>query len=243
MSGPPVVRLYGGSSPGVGRERNEDSFVCCTPVGAAAALAVVGDGIGGHKFGDLASYILCRRLLAGFQGECPQLTAPEAGQAFLAGALERINRLMYARNCRDRLPRPMGTTVVAAIFFADAVVIANAGDSRMFEYLPGHGLRQLTTDHIPEPGRYPHMSKEMLQNAILRAVGISCCLKPDIRILPRAPGARYLLCSDGLGRVVASTRIFELLEAVPDPRAAISQLFRQAILDGSRDNITAILTA
>ena len=236
-----ALQLFGASNPGVARRKNEDNFLCCAPPGAPCALAVVADGIGGHQRGDLASFIICRRLLLDFRREYRTLIDSEIGRLFLTRRIQAINQLLCDRNDRERAPRPMGSTIVAALFLSDAVVVANAGDSRLYEYLPGSPLRQLTTDHVPTRTQYPHLEERMLRNAILRAVGTSPCLRLDVQVVPRPATARYLLCSDGLSRPVSDQLMAQILSENADPRLAVSRLLRQAIVGNGRDNITAIL--
>ena len=55
------------------------------------------------------------------------------------------------------------------------------------------------------------------------------------------PGDIYLLCSDGLSRMVAAEEIEATLQSTTDLDAATKTLIDIANRGGGRDNITAIL--
>ncbi len=233
------IRLYGASNIGV-RPRNEDNFICCTPPDGACALAVVADGIGGHHRGDLASFIICHRMLLAFQKNYKSLTSAEAGSAFLQSTIMAINQAIYSRNRGEEEHRPMGSTIVAALFFEKEIVVCHAGDSRLYEWSPRAPLRQLTCDHVPTAKEYSDADLARYANAILRAVGTTASLRLDMQTLPRRAGSRYLLCSDGLYRPVEDMGIAKLI-AESDSRRAASLMLRQALVSNGRDNITGIL--
>ena len=55
-------RFAAESISGLVRKNNEDSFLIAAPRGRKTALAVVADGVGGHRHGEIVSYISCRDL-------------------------------------------------------------------------------------------------------------------------------------------------------------------------------------
>ena len=63
----------------------------------------------------------------------------------------------------------------------------------------------------------------------------------DVQVESPLPGDVYLLCSDGLSRMVAAEEIESTLLSTPDLDAATKTLTDLANRGGGRDNITVIL--
>jgi serine/threonine protein phosphatase PrpC len=77
-------------------------------------------------------------------------------------------------------------------------------------------------------------------HAITKAVGAQRRLELEVRRDEVRPGDRFLLCSDGLTRVLPDAQIGAALDG-QEPAAAV-QLLIQATLDGGApDNVTALL--
>ncbi|MBS1370724.1 MAG: serine/threonine-protein phosphatase [Lentisphaeria bacterium] len=240
------VIMAGESNLGLHRKRNEDNFCCYVPPGRDNALAVVADGVGGHSNGAVASLICCRDLAEAFR--CLPAGRPmpvESTAAFLRDTIREINKKVFDRNFFEQVRRPMSSTIVAAVFLRETVLLASAGDSRMYEYHPSDGLVQLSTDHsfsaefAREHGFLPPGS-ETMKNLIARAVGPRSELEPELHALPRRKESRYLLCSDGASGCVPAETLCSIMAESATPRQAVDRIMRRVLLTGARDNITAI---
>ena len=241
------IRLAGESTPGLVRKQNEDAFVCLVPPGGRAALAVVADGIGGHVNGGTASLICCRDLVRAFERRGTGFPGGAAeAEAFLEETVLAVNEKLFRRNRIECQARPMGSTVVAALFFADQMVVASAGDSRLYELGEDGTLHQLTTDHTfaaefaREYGYELNFSDDM-SNIIARAVGPQRNLELDIFRRPRPARSRYFLCSDGASRYLPDPDLAGILAESRTPRDAVNVIMRRVLLSGGRDNITAMV--
>src|SRR6185503_19627381 len=94
---------------------------------------------------------------------------------------------------------------------------------------------QMTRDHIlqqQEPGQE--------STAITRAVGVQDTLALDLRRERVAAGDRFLLCSDGLTRVVPEPDIEALMNAV-DIDGAVRGLISATLSAGAPDNVTVMV--
>ena len=236
------LEIAGESNTGPVRHHNEDNILIYAPPQASAVLAVIADGIGGHSRGEIASYICCRDLMLAAVNLDSRLWNGE----FLRSVLQKSNERIFDFNFKSRRIRPMGCTVAAAIFTADKVITASAGDSRIYEYCRGREkpLRQLTTDHRPEgfeellhSGKLKHIS------LVSRSIGTAKHLDLDIQEIPRPPAAKYLLCSDGLYNHQPNQVLAGILGSDLPPRQAVSALVRGAMLAGEKDNISVICAA
>ncbi len=239
------VRFAGESNRGLVMERNEDNFFWVARRGDRAALAAVADGVGGCREGDVASFVCCRRMLGAWQKLDTGRLTPDGAADFLRRVLDDVNAEFCEHNCGVRDGTSLATTVAAAVFFSEDVVIAHAGDSRVYRYLPGEGLAQLTEDHslqavMDRGGPDAPLPAGASGNWLYRSVGSRRRLRLDSVKLPRAPLSRYLLCSDGISRSLDAGEISGALRDSDDPAAAVNRLMRAALLAGGRDNITLI---
>ena len=125
------------------RKQNEDA-VGLFKNQANQTLAVLADGMGGHKAGEIASEIA----LSFFSGEwkdTEELTSADEAEEWLDDRIRLANQKVYRYAKENPDCQGMGTTVIAAIFLADNISIAHIGDSRC--YLLSDELKQVTMDH------------------------------------------------------------------------------------------------
>ena len=93
------LRFAGESITGLVRHHNEDSFLIAAPVGKRASLAVVADGVGGHRHGEIVSYISCRELGRAFYNYPEKALLQEGGaERFLADTVGMLNRRIFRMN-------------------------------------------------------------------------------------------------------------------------------------------------
>lgn len=239
------IIIAGESNLGLLRKRNEDNFVLASLPDRPTALAVVADGIGGHRDGDIASRMCCEVLGGSYLDAMRSMRLPQDGVNFFRRALGNVNRELQHRSAASQLALPMGSTVIAALFFDRQLVLVSSGDSRCYEYRPQTGLRQLNTDHVAPPdllAKLPRMTEvcKLSGSPLVQAIGLRENLEADIEILDRAPDSRYIFCSDGLYRGVTEEKIRAILDESETSRQAVGSLMRQALMAGGRDNITII---
>lgn len=222
---------------GTVRKINEDAYLDNPELG----LWVVADGMGGHEAGDVAS----RMVVDSFRN----LTFPTSRQQFLDDLLVRLQTVNsdlqdYAEeNARSGV---VGSTVVILVGFEDQCTCLWAGDSRI--YLLREGLlRQVTRDHsqVEELISLGLLDRKEAEshpagNVITRAVGAADSLAVDVVSHGLHDGDIYLLCSDGLNKVVPDREICEILRHGGGQSTAQS-LIDRALYHGARDNVTAVV--
>jgi len=242
------LRIAGESNIGLIRKNNEDCFGFVETNSERGSLAVVADGVGGHIDGDLASMITTRELVRNFlnAAENPLHSLNDVTNFFKEG-IAKVNKRIFRRNLSESLNRPMCTTLVAAAFFDSSIVIANIGDSRMYEFDRAEKeLMQLTVDHsaIKEYRRNygkPIEDPETLQHAIAKAIGTRLDIEPDIKIVKYKPDSIYFLCTDGCYRYLKPEKTVEVLAQAKHPREALNFFMRESLISGGNDNITIIM--
>ena len=230
------LRMAAATHVGVDRQVNQDSYA------TAPGLAVVADGMGGHRGGEVASAIAAKEMISRFS--VPELDA-------LVTGVEHANRRILDEAAADPNLHGMGTTVVALglIEVADGVALGaiNVGDSRMYR-LTGNVLEQLTEDHslveaLVREGRITAAEAEVhpQRNIVTRALGVIEHVEVDsFHFVPKI-GDRYLLCSDGLFNEVDAHTIATILATEADPEVATQKLIAAANEGGGRDNITTVI--
>jgi protein phosphatase len=232
-----LVTAVGRTDPGLKRKHNEDAYAILED----HHLFVIADGMGRHAAGEVASQLCVDAISEAFRTESfgpprePRL--PHRASKLRGAILLANDRVLTAANENDEYTG-MGTTVVCAYFSQNnqRVYIAHVGDSRCYR-LRGGKLIQLTTDHTLGAAGIKGVSASVLS----RAVGIEENVDVDVNMESPLPGDVYLLCSDGLSRMVSNEEMGATLQSAPTLEEATKILVDKANQGGGRDNITTIL--
>jgi serine/threonine protein phosphatase PrpC len=218
-----AYRSAAASSVGRVRRINQDCFIEHPQSG----LWVVADGVGGHRDGDAASRMVCDAFADFLQTGSFDDTIQAVGDR-----MDDVNAQLVRSAAASLLGDASSSTVVVLLVRGSRCAVLWAGDSRAYRWRDGRFI-QLTRDHsVEQAGSDSH--------AITKAVGAQRRLELEVRRDEVRPGDRFLLCSDGLTRVLPDAQIGAALDG-QEPAAAV-QLLIQATLDGGApDNVTALL--
>lgn len=234
------------------RARQEDSFAFgnamdVTEIRRRGMLAVMADGMGGLADGKRVSENAVAGLLAGFnemdrQGDL----AAQLGQC----VLDTSDKIY------DQFQGAGGTTLVAGIFFREALYWVSVGDS--FIYLKrGQKLYRLNREQNYRTQLYLECVRAGRldpSEANADPDGHRLCqflgkdevdeLDLSFRPLPLQNGDVLLLCSDGVGGVLDENALLECLRT-GDPAQACTRIGEriQALGRRSQDNYTALVVA
>lgn len=217
------------------RENNEDA-VHPPHDGLAAEPLLVGvaDGLGGARFGEVASRIAIDTAVA-VPGE-PWRRVRAANSAVLEAVLQKPHLA------------GMGTTLTLAMLdTAGHVEVGHVGDSRAY-LLSEDGFKRLTVDHTHvqeeiDAGRLTEKAaRTHPQRAYLtRALGFESDLAIDSHRCELGLDNRLLLCSDGLTSMLTDARIADILGATGSPSAVAWELIEAANAEGGHDNISVVV--
>ncbi|WP_223588573.1 Stp1/IreP family PP2C-type Ser/Thr phosphatase [Neobacillus bataviensis] len=209
-------------------------------------LAIVADGMGGHRAGDVASKMTVTYLQEKWEQAQGLNTADQAEEWLKSNILE-VNRLLYEHARSNEECEGMGTTIEAVIATDNFTSIAHVGDSRCY-ILNDSGFQQLTDDHtwVNELVRTGQISKEDAEhhprkNWILRALGTEQDVKIDIKTIMFEEGDYLLICSDGLSNKVSDTEMVQILQNQTTLEQKAQSLIIMANDNGGEDNITLII--
>lgn len=247
--------------PGMKGKQNEDRYAVSshtyqlqTPL--HSTLAIISDGIGGHRAGEIAAEMsveLISRKIAE--------SNPLRPQAALKEAIIATSQAVREEALKDLSKRGMGATCACAWILGDRLYVASVGDSRVY-LIRGERIRQLTVDHtwiqeavdkglltMEEAAGHPN------QHVIRRFLGSETPPMPDMRLffdphdsdeeaklrqgMRLEPGDYVILCSDGLTDLVADWEILARVKQL-QIEEALNGLVDLANSRGGHDNITVI---
>lgn len=234
-----LIAAKGDSDRGKRRRENEDS-VLFEP---ERALFAVADGMGGYAGGRVASSLAVDRLREAFESESftgpldAKRELPRRGRELASAVVQSNVAVRQAALASPELAH-MGTTLVAARFSPNnqRVYIAHVGDSRCYRFRGG-ALRQLTVDHTMRQAGLVGPGADHLSQAI----GVTQRLTIDLIVDKPLPNDVYLLCSDGLTKMVPDVDIAQLLLGEPDIESAVYGLIERANDRGGRDNVSVVV--
>jgi len=219
-----VLAHYGTTEAGMVRPNNEDALLA--DEGKDAGLFAVAAGMGGHKAGEVAS--------------------------FLARAIHKADRTILA--CRDDGEfAGMGTTVVAVRFREDGTggltaEVAHVGDSRAYHPARGepptaHRRPLFRRGYLVRSGDISagEAATHPLRNALTRVPGTGQAAV-ERTTFEAWPGDRVVLCSDGLPDAVSEAEMSTTLGSYPgDPESTARALTAAALAAGGPDNVTVVV--
>lgn len=233
-----VVSGFARSDRGRKRKCNEDAYL----IQRDEPLFVVADGMGGHNAGDVASQLAVDTFQVAFEtknfGKPLHSGWPRRGDE-LVRCMHLANTAIYEKSLTNPAYKGMGTTLVAVRASPNKarVYIAHVGDSRCYRMRDGQ-LYQLTEDHtlgnlLGKTGKEARF--------LARAVGVRPDVPVDLTIDISKPGDVYVVCSDGLTKMVSDERILALAMDNEDLDACAQRMIDEANARGGKDNITAIV--
>lgn len=242
------MQFWGLTDAGNVRTQNQDDYRV-EQLGENALLAVVCDGMGGAKSGNVASRLAGEVFLEEVKRSFRESMTPSEAEKVLRSAATLANISVFEHAQISEEFSGMGTTLVACLVYPGGTVVLNIGDSRAY-HVNTDGIHRVTMDHsvvelmvlrgelTPEQAK-THPSK----NLITRAVGTSKQVLADAFHPQTQPGDCILLCSDGLSNQMSDQEI--LFEVAHGSRLddCCQRLLEIAKDRDAPDNVTAVLIA
>ena len=251
------------SHQGMTGKNNEDRYAVAsfhvgekdrTPV----LFAVLADGIGGHKGGEVAAELAVNHIMQN-AARCDG----KFSRFVIEQAVNEASGAIASHSANNESLKGMGATCAVAWIIDNKLHTAYVGDSRIY-LLRGGRIQQLTIDHswvqeaiekgilTPEAAReHPNV------HVIRRYLGSPVPPEPDFRLnLFDGEGAHHaennqgtelqpndvvLLCTDGLTDLVWNDEILEIVRTRSNLKEASRALVNVANERGGHDNITVIL--
>lgn len=242
---------------GLRKKTNQDS-ICIRRAAVfgrgEAILAVVCDGMGGLKKGEVASATAVNAFGAWFDANLSRL--PSFSNSDFAQVRRQWEQLVDKLhqgllNYAQKNMTQLGTTIAAFFAYGDRYLTMNVGDSRIYERK--NALRQMTEDQslvareiaagriTEEESRY-HPQR----NILLQCLGAGDHVIPVFTEGKVQGNALYLLCTDGMSHEVSPKELEERFQAVylnskDAMTSALREVTELCMARGEMDNITSIL--
>jgi serine/threonine protein phosphatase PrpC len=231
-----AIRHYAASHAGTVRTVNQDAWLCRPEIG----LFAVADGVGGHGQGEIAS----QRVVAALN-LIPTSIPAECRIMAVRDRLQSAHRALLEEGATPA--DALASTIVVLMLHGDHFACLWAGDSRAYLLRDGE-LCRLTNDHsvvqdLITAGAITEAEAAVdpRRHVITRAVGAGEPELPiDKAVGKTIPGDRFLLCSDGLYKMLATDEVAEMLSG---PGNVARVLLEAALARQARDNVTVVFAA
>ena len=221
------------SHAGAVRSLNEDAYLEAPDLG----LWAIADGMGGHEAGELAS----RLVIDALDTIRPETTCE--------GMVRQVRERLAVANWRIRevsatrfYGRLIGSTAAVLVICGGTGVCLWAGDTRVYRYR-GRVLDRLTRDHSRTEEliamgvlEVQDAADSRFSNIITRAVGVEDHLELEVRAESLEAADLFLMCSDGLNKVVTDEEIGEAMRSAGI--GAATALLELALSRAPTDNVT-----
>jgi serine/threonine protein phosphatase PrpC len=240
----------GRSDIGLVRRSNQDAFVTLDHL----SFWAVADGMGGHIGGDIAAQTAVATVKARAELFAGPLQDGHGQPAeFLTDLVVQAHAAIHGRAKLESKLKGMGTTIVMILILPTpmpTVHVAHVGDSRAYQFRAGT-LTQLTRDHTLIE---TYMERGLLtaalarthpeRHVLTRALGMAAPALPDITSHSLEAQDLFILCSDGLTKMLEDQDIQDTLrKAHGDPIRACDLLISESLARGGEDNVTVVVIA
>ena len=229
---------------GKAREMNQDYYSIPSSE-SDLQLYILADGMGGYNGGEIASRLAAETTKNYIQNNFKKIEHDkEAILKLVKDAMEYANMVVYEESKKDENLQGMGTTLDVCFIYNSKIYIGHVGDSRIY-LIKKDIARKITKDHsyvqqfvedkkITREEAEHHPKKNML----LKALGCTSYVEPDIRARNLEKDDILLMCSDGLTNMVEESKIYEVVRENKEKAPEI--LVNLANNAGGYDNITVI---
>ena len=240
------MRILAKSDIGKAREMNQDSYYISDLENDDIKLYILADGMGGYKGGEIASSLAVANTRNYIFNNFKNIKKDREGiLQLIKEAIEYANEIVCEKAKENEELQDMGTTLDVCLIYNNKVFIGHVGDSRVYR-IRKNIIRRITTDHsyveklvkegtITKEEAYNHPKKNML----MKALGCSALVEPDVLCKGFLKDDILLMCSDGLTNMLRESEIYSLL--LNNPNNPEEALIENANNLGGYDNITTII--
>lgn len=229
---------------GKAREMNQDYYSIPSSK-SDLQLYILADGMGGYNGGEIASRLAAETTKNYIQNNFKKIEHDkEAILKLVKDAMEYANMVVYEESKKDENLQGMGTTLDVCFIYNSKIYIGHVGDSRIY-LIKKDIARKITKDHsyVQQLVEDKKITREEAEhhpkkNMLLKALGCTSYVEPDIRARNLEKDDILLMCSDGLTNMVEESKIYEVVRENKEKAPEI--LVNLANNAGGYDNITVI---
>ena len=237
------MKAFAKTDIGKAREITQDYYYI--PTTDKLDLYILADGMGGYNGGEVASKLAIDSVKKYIENNFEkEKETKESILNLIKSAIEYANMIVYKKSKEVKELEGMGTTLDVCLIYNNKIFIGHVGDSRIYR-IRQNVMRKLTKDHsyvqkliedgtITREEAMTHPKKNML----MKALGCTPYVEPDVRARNYIVGDILIMCSDGLTNMVKEEEIYKTV--IEDAVEAPKKLIEQANKLGGYDNITVI---
>ena len=238
------MKVFAKTDVGKAREMNQDYYSIPSSENDLQ-LYILADGMGGYNGGEIASKLAAETTKNYIQNNFGKIEHnKESILKLVKDAMEYANIVVYEESKKDENLQGMGTTLDVCFIYNNKIYIGHVGDSRI--YLVKKDIaRKITKDHsyVQQLVEDKKITREEAEhhpkkNMLLKALGCTSYVEPDIRARNLEKDDILLMCSDGLTNMVEESKIYEVVRENKEKAPEI--LINLANNAGGYDNITVI---
>jgi serine/threonine protein kinase/serine/threonine protein phosphatase PrpC len=167
-------------------------------------------------------------------------------EQWMRESARRANQVIF--HCNADYETSMASTLTMALVYKRRLSVVSIGDSRVYLYRSGEGLRCITSDHtlaanlvqanLLQPDELYTSSKN---KQLYRFLGQSGHVQLDYFECDLEVNDQVLLCTNGLWHMLRDTRLEERLSHGGDPQKLARALVSEANRAGGEGNVSVIL--
>lgn len=199
----------------------------------ADLVAVVCDGVGSTSGGALAAEMIAQS----FQYCNPAMSSPLS----VTRHLHKINRDIVEYQKSNPHTNDMASTVAGLLIYKNKYLLFNLGDTRIYEYSEGK-LKLLSKDHTVSNQMCTLEEMHASGDAITSYIGgYGHACNPYIRTGETTEGGYFLICSDGVYKSLADSKLQEILSQKTTDVEKKRAILRLSLQNGSPDDMSLVL--
>lgn len=240
------MRVFAKTDLGKARDMNEDFYYITQSINEELQLYILADGMGGYNGGEIASKLATLSAKSYIETNFSNIShEKESILKLIESSIEYANMVVYEKAKENVELTNMGTTLEICLIYNNKVFIGHIGDSRIYR-IRKEFFRKLTRDHsyveqlvtdgtITKEEARNHPKKNML----MKAVGCTPYVEPDLMVKGFIKEDILLMCSDGLTNMVTEQEIYDIVKE--NVTSSCENLIKRANEMGGYDNITVVV--
>ena len=239
------MKVFAKSDVGKARDMNEDFYYIANDEDFLK-LYILADGMGGYNGGEIASRLATSSVKSYIESNFNEIEHTKENIAdLIKNAIEYANMVVYEKSKESEELENMGTTLEVCLIYNNKAFIGHIGDSRIYR-IRKNIIRKLTQDHsyVQELVNDGTITKEEAvrhpkKNMLMKALGCTPFIEPDITIKGFLKDDIIVICSDGLTNMINEQEIYNII--VQDVTNSSTNLVNRANELGGYDNITVLV--
>ena len=207
---------------GKARETNQDYYTIPENEDKLK-ICILADGMGGYKGGEIASKLAVETAKGYIESNFDKIEHNrEEILKLINGAMQYANMVVYDKSKESEDLKSMGTTLDICFIYNNKIYIGHIGDSRVYRIRKGV-MRKLTKDHsyvqkLVEDGKITRQEAKNhpKKNMLMKALGCTPFIEPDIRARNFEKDDILMMCSDGLTNMIEENEILKIVSENPE---------------------------